>query len=80
MDVLKEKQCFLFDLTPYEKRRQTAYEGRTDARFLRNEFPGVGKYGIPLVRKQAVELQDTYLSIQTQGLNFSLEPTHIAIR
>ena len=77
MDVLKEKQCFLFDLTPYEKRRQTAYEGRTDARFLRNEFPGVGKYGIPLVRKQAVELQDVGLiactnTVANERENFDL--------
>lgn len=43
---------------PPGKRRLSAYDGRNDPMFLRNQFPGQGKHGIPLVRKQQIDLTD----------------------
>ena len=34
---------------------------RTNPLFLRNEFEGVGKWGIPLVKKQLIDLSDVSL-------------------
>jgi hypothetical protein len=46
---------------PPGKRRATAYAGRNAPLFLRNQFPRHGKYGIPLVRKQRIDLTDLEL-------------------
>ena len=39
----------------------TSLEMRTNPLFLRNEFEGVGKWGIPLVKKQLIDLSDVSL-------------------
>jgi hypothetical protein len=36
--------------------RRNARNRRNDSMFLRNQFIGVGKYGMPLIRKQALDL------------------------
>ena len=36
--------------------RKSSADRRRDPLFLRNQFPGTGKWGIPLVRKQAIPL------------------------
>jgi len=36
--------------------RRNARNRRNDSMFLRNQFPGVGKYGIPIVSKQTLNL------------------------
>lgn len=40
---------------------RTAHDHRNDPLFLRNEFPGCGKYGMPLIRKQEVDLKNINL-------------------
>ena len=50
---------FAADLT--DKRRRPAYERRNDPLFLRNQFDGVGAFGIPLVRRQDTDLRDVRL-------------------
>ncbi|MGN0845693.1 MAG: DUF4417 domain-containing protein [Kiritimatiellia bacterium] len=37
---------------------RTAKKRRTDPMFLRNQFPGCGKFGIPLVRRQTIDLDN----------------------
>ncbi len=49
------EQSLLFDLPKQEK---TAHIKRNNPLFLRNQFPGVGKYGIPLVKKQHINLDN----------------------
>lgn len=48
------------DATP-DARRRTAHDRRNDSLFLRNEFFGCGKYGMPFIRKQAIDLNDVNL-------------------
>ena len=38
------------------RKRVTAHDRRNSSMFLRNQFRGTGKYGIPIVRKQTVNL------------------------
>lgn len=39
-------------------RGRTARDRRTNPMFLRNQFPGSGKFSMPLVRKQAIKLDN----------------------
>lgn len=39
----------------------TSYEYRSEPSFLRNQFSGVGMFSIPLIKKQAVRLEDFVL-------------------
>ena len=42
-------------------RRKTSADRRCALMFLRNQFPGPGKWGIPLVRKQRIDLSNVGL-------------------
>lgn len=53
------QQGLLFD-EPLEK-TTVAYDKRNAPTFLRNQFPGVGKFGIPLLKKQVVNLDNVGL-------------------
>ena len=46
----------LFGVGLDRQTRRNARNRRNDSMFLRNQFPGVGKYGIPIVRKQMLNL------------------------
>lgn len=41
--------------------------------FLRNQFPGVGKWGIPLVRKQPIDMDDVGLIAFTNTVDGDVE-------
>ncbi len=48
----------LFDSSICCKTTKKARIRRNEGMFLRNQFPGVGKYGIPLVRKQTIDVDN----------------------
>ena len=48
--------------------RPKSADRRRDPMFLRNQFPGVGKWGLPFVRKQAVDLENVDLIAFTNTL------------
>lgn len=54
MKGLIQSELFADDARHPEKK--SAKKRRNDAMFLRNQFIGVGKYGVPLVRKQVIKL------------------------
>ena len=54
MSEFVQEELFGGDLG--RKKARNARIRRNDPRFLRNQFPGTGKYGIPLVRKQPIDL------------------------
>lgn len=56
-----ETQLFFAELAAQGKRRKRAYDGRTDPMFLRNQFAGEGRFGIPLIRRQKIDLADMNL-------------------
>lgn len=56
-----EDQLLFLELTKQSKNRKRAYDFRNDPKFLRNQFPGNGRFGIPLVRKQKIDLADLNL-------------------
>ncbi len=53
---LKYSQGLLFDM-PLENKKES-YDRRNDPMFLRNQFQGSAKYGIPIVAKQDINLDN----------------------
>ena len=51
------------------QRHHRAIERRTDPMFLRDQFEGVGKWGLPFVRRQNIDLEDLNLISCTNCIN-----------
>lgn len=51
------------------QRHHRAIERRTDPMFLRDQFEGVGKWGLPFVRRQDIDLEDLNLISCTNCIN-----------
>ena len=57
--LVREMRQLELDISlPPPLRHRRAIDMRTDPMFLRNQFGGTGKWGIPLVRKQDINLED----------------------
>lgn len=56
-----EEQLLFREMMEQSKKRKRAYDSRNSPIFLRNQFSGDGRYGIPLVKKKQMDLADLNL-------------------
>ena len=68
---------FVGDLA--EKRTRSSYDRRNDPLFLRNQFDGCGRFGIPLVRRQDIDLDDVRLIACTNVVEKEREYRHCGV-
>ena len=59
--MIESEQMELGLVLPSPPRHRRMIDRRTDPMFLRNQFDGEGKWGVPMVRKQEIDLSDLEL-------------------
>lgn len=58
IDATGQQSLFVL---PFEERHKRSFDHRNAPMFLRNQFAGEGKFGIPLVKKQEIDIDNAGL-------------------